>query len=154
MMLEPAPGDFDAWVDQLAVPHRARRAYWHLLLSPGALGAVRRGLEHHDAGVRSHCCMLLDRLADADSFDLLIERLADPDPSTRCHALHALACDRCKSGVCTPAKERVLPAAVDLLLHDDDKHVRTTAAGLVAKWVHDDDAARRALITAATTDAE
>src|SRR5262245_60174540 len=118
----------------LAIPHVAKRAYHHLILSPRAVAAVKRGLSHEDAAVRAYCCKILDRLADEDSYDPLIGMLRDRSPAARAEALHALACDRCKKGVATPDKECVLPLAIDLLRSDEDKYVRAMAAEVVGKW--------------------
>jgi hypothetical protein len=40
---------------------------------------------------------------NADSIPLLIGALADPCERVRIAAVHALACDRCKTGACRPA---------------------------------------------------
>lgn len=129
----PDDDNFDAWVEQLSTPHRARRAYWHLVLSPASLPAVRRGLEHSDADVRSYCCKVLDHIADEASFGLLIEMLGDEDAVTRRDALHALACDQCKTDICTPSKAELLPLAARLLREDPDKYVRAMAAEVVRR---------------------
>lgn len=53
--------DFDALVEQLAVPHRARAAHWSLVRAGAAAAdAVERGLRHADAAVRRGCCDVLD----------------------------------------------------------------------------------------------
>ena len=75
-------------------------------------------------------------------------------PRVRLHALHALGCDRCKDTDCRPAKERVLPPAIGLLLRDGDKHVRAMAAEVVGRWVHSDSAASTALIESRDRDPE
>jgi hypothetical protein len=150
----PAHDDFDGWVEMLAVPHVAKRAYHHLVLSPRAVTAVKRGLLHEDDAVRAYCCKILDRLADESTFDLLTDMLRDPSPAARSEALHALACDRCKSNTMAPDKECVLPRAMDLLLNDDDKHVRAMASEVVGKWAADDERAATALRIAHESDAE
>lgn len=103
--------ELDQFVDQLAIAYRAQRAYWHLRVAGArALPAVRRGLRHEHDEVRRLCCVLLDHLADEESFADLIAMLDDPAPRVRLHALHALACDRCKQGDCRPDGREVLPA--------------------------------------------
>lgn len=79
-------------------------------------------------------------------------RLDDTDPGVRIEALHALACDRCKTSDCRPDAIAVLDRAIRLLLHDPDRHVRAWACELVGRWVHDHDKAISALITARDTD--
>ena len=152
MGLVPEEHDYDGWIEQLAIPYRASQAYRHLLGNRDCLPAIQRGARHRDPAVRAYCCRLLDHLADEDSFELLIAVLDDPDPGTRASALHALACDRCKTGVATPSKERLLGPAIDMLLHDPASGVRAAAAEVVGKWVHEDPSAVEALCRAARSD--
>ena len=150
-----ARDDFDGWVALLADPVRAKRSYWHLLMSgPAALPAIRAGLKHEDADVRMYCAKALDHLVDEDSFRDLIAALDDSDPRVRCDALHALACDRCKETACRPDKAAVLPRTADLLRHDPSKYVRGMAAEVVARWVHSDRLAEQALVEARDLDPE
>jgi HEAT repeat protein len=145
--------EFTAWIEELAVPHRAKRAFWHLVISgPDALAATRQGLAHSSPQVRDHCARVLDHLADQYAFDDLLAVLDDPDPRVRRDALHALACDRCKDNACRPDHRLVLPKATELLLGDPSKHVRAGAAEVVARWVHTDPEAQAALITARDRD--
>jgi HEAT repeat protein len=140
-------------VTLLGDPHRAFRAYTRLLaLGPEATEAARGGLAHPDGRVRERCCKILDHLLDADSIPLLIDALADPCERVRIAAVHALACDRCKTGACRPAPEAVLPAAVDVLADDPSALVRAYAAELVGQWVHSRPAARAAITRAADRD--
>ena len=121
----------------LADPHRAFRAYTRLLaLGPEATAAARAGLAYPDERVRERCCQVLDHLMDADSIPLLIDALGDPCERVRISAVHALACDRCKTDACRPAREAVLPAAIDMLAADPSARVRAYAAELVGQWVH------------------
>jgi len=145
--------DFAAWVGLFADPLRAKRAFWHLVLSGApALPAVREGLRHSNPEVRRYCTKVLDHLVDEESFGDLVRVLDDPDPRVRADALHALACDRCKQGGCLPSKDAVLGPAIDALLHDPDKHVRAHAVGVVGRWVHSDESAVAALIAAREQD--
>lgn len=152
MSLVPEATDYEAWIAQLSIPHRAKQAYRHLLGDPKALPAIQQGARHHDPVIRNACCRLLDHLADEASFPLLITVLDDPDAGTRGSALHALACDRCKADVPTPPKERLLGRAIDMLLHDPSEGVRAMAAEVVAKWVHEDPSAAEALREASRSD--
>jgi len=137
----------------LADPHRASRAYTRLLaLGPEATEAARDGLAHPDERVRERCCQVLDHLMDADSIPLLIGALADPSERVRIAAVHALACDRCKTDACRPAPEAVLPTAINTLAGDPSALVRAYAAELVGRWVHSRPAARDALLRSAAHD--
>jgi len=147
--------DFPGWVDQLADPARAKRAYWHLVLSGHqALAAVRAGLRHPDWRVRDYCTKALDHLVDSDAFGDLIGLLDDPNPRVRADALHAIVCDRCKSTTCRPAKADVLAPALRLLAHDPYGGVRATAVEVVGRYAHDDPDAAAALVAARDGDAE
>ena len=60
-----ADDDHEGWVELLADPLRAQRAYWHLLGTGGrVLPAIRAGLRHEDADVRMYCAKALDHLVD------------------------------------------------------------------------------------------
>lgn len=141
-------------VQELRVPHRARSAYRRLKAhGRGALPAVEAGLTDSSADVRFFCTLAMDHLAGTDSFPTLLALIDDDDPRVRLHALHALACDRCKEDeVCTLGKEELLPVAIRSLQADPDAHVRAMAAEVVGKWVHDDDRAVEALETAKRDD--
>jgi HEAT repeat protein len=141
-------------VEQLADPHRYPAAYTQLIrLGSDACGPVRDGLGHESPRVRMLCCQVLDRVMDADSIPALVDALADPDEEVRIQALHALACDRCKSGTIRPSAEAVLGTAIGLLRDDGSPHVRARAAELVGAWVHSRSDAVAALEAAASGDA-
>ena len=146
--------EFDQYVAWLGVAHRAKHAFWHLVLSgEDALPAVRRGLASDNNDVRVGCTKVLDHLVDDESWPELVAALDDPDPRVRMWALHALSCDRCKDNSCRADKADVLPRAVRILESDPDRHVRAHAVGLVGRWVHDDDGvAVAALINAHDND--
>lgn len=140
-------------VTLLADPHRAFLAYTRLLtLGPEATEAVRDGLAQPDARVREYCCKILDHQMDADSIPALIGALADPCARVRIAAVHALACDRCKTDTCRPTAEVVLPQAIVLLAGDPSATVRAYAAELVGRWVHSQPAAREAITRAVGAD--
>jgi hypothetical protein len=151
--LAPAPDEWDAWIEHLRVPHRAKRAYWHLVLSPAALPAVERALEHDDAVVRRACCRILDHLADPSTFPLLVPRLDDDDAETRANALHALTCDRCKDDACaTPSFADTLPRAIAMMRDDPSGRVRAHALGFVGKHAIDDERALAAVLDTQAND--
>src|SRR5436309_1086255 len=76
--------DFTGWVTLLGDPVRAKRAYWHLVLSGElALPAVRDGLRHENADVRMYSAKALDHLVDEESFPDLVSMLEDPDQRVR-----------------------------------------------------------------------
>ena len=128
---------FTPLITALAVPHRAKHGYWHLILSgAAALPAVRRDLTHSNADVRMYCARALDHLVDETAYPAVIAALDDGDPRVREEALHALACDRCKDNACRPEKADVLPRGMQLLRTDPDRRVRAFAAEVVARWVH------------------
>jgi len=140
-------------VDALADPHRCFQAYQRLLrLGPAASAAARRGLRHVSAQAREYCCLVLDRLMDAESAAALIEALDDPAERVRLAAAHALACERCKEGTWRPNAASVLPRAIALLSGDESAQVRAMAVELVGQWVHGQPAACAAIERAAATD--
>ena len=147
--------EVDDAIRQLTIPHRRRDAYRKLRgLGPLARAAVEEGLLADDPELRVQCTILIDRLAGNDSFELMMLLLDDPDPRVRLHAIHALACDRCKAeDVCAmPPRSEVVAAAARLLAEDPHSHVRTIALEVLARWVHDDDDARAAIEAAAERD--
>ena len=157
-MLSPVLGelehdDFAGWVARLADLPRAKRAYWHLVLSgEAALPAVRTGLSSPDPVVRAQCTKVLDHLVDDTSFPLLIAMLTDSAADVRLEALHALACDRCKDNACRPAPDQMLGPAITILRDDPNRRVRQVACELVGRWVHSHSAAAEALAGVAASD--
>jgi HEAT repeat protein len=150
---EPDATDYAAWVARLADPLRAPQAYRHLVRAgPDARHAVVQGLDADDVSTRRHCARALDRLVDESSFPALIALLDDTEPLVRVEAIHALACDRCKSDAARPAAIAVLPKAVEVLTTDADAHVRAYAVELVGRYVHTHAAAEQAIVAAAKTD--
>lgn len=146
----------ERWIAELVIPHRSRDAAKALLqLGPVARPAVEEGLLDDDPGIRAACTRLLDRLADNDSFDLMVLLLDDPDHRVRSHAMHALACDRCKSDdVCALPRAAIVPTAVRLLAGDPHPEVRAIALEVLGRWVHDDADARAAIEQARAHDPE
>src|SRR5688500_18004951 len=110
MSARPADDDYFAWVERFAIPHHHKDAMWHLVFSgPPALEAVRAGLAHDDAVVRSGCTKVMDHLVDDASLADLLEMLEDEAVGVRFWAMHALACERCKENGCSPTKATVVP---------------------------------------------
>ncbi|MBD0672933.1 HEAT repeat domain-containing protein [Streptomyces sp. CBMA156] len=145
--------DNEALVSCLGDPQRTVAAYRELLRrKEAAVGAIRAGLSHENAGVREGCCRLLDHLVDTESMGRLITMADDPDARVRTAAFHALACDRCKGDTCAPGADRVLEPALRHLAADPDARVRTMAAELVGKFVHADARAVAALEAAHAQD--
>ena len=153
MTVAVEPGDYVGWVALLRDPLRAKRAYWHLVMSGDkALPAIRRGLRDANADTRMYCAKALDHLVDEETFPDLIAALDDDDARVRWDALHALACDRCKDNACRPEKDTVLPRAAALLRSDPSPHVRAIACEVVGRWVHADARAIDALVAAHNDD--
>jgi HEAT repeat protein len=145
--------DFDRLIEDLGIEHRARAAT-RLLMAAGmsATPAVRRGLKHRNPRVRARCCGVLDHFLDADAIPELMDNLGHDDPEVRLMAMHALGCDRCKEGSCRPAEDDVVAAAMRLLAHDPDRHVRTAAAHALGPAVHRRHDALEAIIVAHDAD--
>lgn len=93
-------------------------------------------------------------LVDEESLASLLIMVGDPAAGVRIDALHALACDRCKTGGCRPAESDVLAPAVRLLRTDPNKYVRAMACEVVGRWAHSSGAAVEALCAARDADPE
>jgi len=140
-------------VEELAIPHRAKQAFWRLMAAGrAALPAVREGLHHEHADVRQYCCRYLDHFVEREAFAELIAMLDDGDPAVRVQAIHALACDRCKTDTCPPDEAELLPRAIALLRSDPDPHVRNHAIGAIGRSVHTNPTAVPALLDAMMSD--
>ncbi len=146
--------DCERLVEDLAVRHREKAAL-RALMAAGSLAtpALRGGLRHPDASVRAGCCKVLDHYLDEAAVPELIENLTHPDARVRAWAMHALACDRCKQGYCRPGEDEVIPIAARMMIHDESRHVRQMAAGLLGPAVHRRSDVLRALEHAAQHDA-
>ena len=146
--------EIDRAITDLSVLHRRKAASLRLReLGSAAREAVEAGLLSDDPTLRAQCAVLIDRLAGNDSFELMLLLLDDPQPGVRHHALHALACDRCKSDdVCSLPRSQIIIEASRMLETDPDAHVRAVALEVLARWVHEDGAARAAIEGAAESD--
>lgn len=128
----PAARDFDGWVAQLARPSRYATAKRHLLeAGDEARPAVRRGLGHRDRRVRLGCVRLLDHLADPEALVDLASALDDPEPEVVRHALHALACERCKDDACPLDDSLYVPRAL-AYTRDPNPDLRVAAVEALA----------------------
>ncbi|MEY2418381.1 MAG: hypothetical protein QOG90_1061 [Actinomycetota bacterium] len=145
---------YDDYVAELAIKHRFKEAFWHLVVSgPPALPAVRRGLTSDDVEIRVGCTKVLDHLVDEESWPELIAMIEDDNAEVRAWTLHALACERCKESGCSlPDRVHVLPPAIRALASDPDQHVRQHAVGVVAQWMYDEGDAAAALQRAHESD--
>ena len=142
-------GDYDAVVDALAADHRRKEAVRSLMRAgDSATPALRRGLRHANPRVIMDCCRVLDHFLDPEAIPELMANLDHADARVRAWAMHALACDRCKEGVCRPGEDEVIPIAIDMLEHDRAVGVRQQAAGMLGPSVHRRDDVRAALMRA------
>ncbi|GLW52161.1 HEAT repeat domain-containing protein [Kitasatospora phosalacinea] len=81
------------------------------------------------------------------------ERAGAPPRRARVRtAAFALACGRCKEGVCGPGADRVLAPALRHLADDPDPQVRSRAVELAGKSVHTEPRALAALRAARADD--
>lgn len=125
-------------IRELAVPHRAKKAWWRLIaMGEAALPAVQAALSDSNADVRLHCVRYLDHFPTQDLVGDLIALLrTEADPRVRAQALHALACDRCKPDKCAPSTALTLPLALEIVRGDPDPFARAVALELVGKAAH------------------
>jgi HEAT repeat protein len=70
-------------------------------VSPEAKAALIAGLKHRNSKVRWWCIQLMDHLADESYLEPLLDAAhTDRTPKNRRHAIHALACEKCKPNRC------------------------------------------------------
>jgi hypothetical protein len=82
----------------------------------------------------------------------MIAMLDDPVPAVRVAAVHALSCDRCKTGVSCSTEALVLAPGLRLLGRDPDAHVRAMAIELVGRFAHGNAESEAALMRAREAD--
>jgi HEAT repeat protein len=146
--------DFSQAVEDLGIPHRARAALHTLMAAgPAATPTLRRGLRHPTPEVRIGCCNVLDHFLDDDAVPALIENLTHEHEDVRARAMHALACDKCKAGICRPGAAETIPIALRLLREDPSRRVRVEAVSLLFQAVHQNADVRNALERARDHDA-
>ena len=149
----PDAHDYDGWVARLAHPSRRQEAKWYLRAAgAAALPAIRRGLQHRKAIVRRTCVNLLDALVDEESLPDLVGALDDDDPTVASRALHALACEACKTGACRPDEDLFVPRALELLRSSPNPDIRANAVNALGRIAHRRPDVAEALITAAEHD--
>ncbi|HIG39363.1 MAG: HEAT repeat domain-containing protein [bacterium] len=129
--------DYTELVNCLAIKHRKKEAL-RCLMAGGfdTASALRAGLKDDNPDVRVGCCMVLDHFMIEAAVPELIENLTHSDSSVRAWAIHTLACDRCKQGVCRPGEGDTVPMAIRMLQQDPSKGVRQMAAGMLGPSVH------------------
>jgi hypothetical protein len=86
-------------------------------------------LEHPNPVVRRLCLQLLDHVVDERGIPVLLKALDDPVPRVRRHALHALACDRCKPHA---LEVDVVPPLIECARRDPSEKVRFYAVAALA----------------------
>lgn len=125
------------WIEWLSVPHRESESRKQLMdLNKLAIPYLKKGLSHSNDQVRVGCCRVLDHLYDESCLLDLMKNLHHPNPKVRMWAVHALACERCKSCECRPEEHKILPNVIKILLSDSERHVRQMAAGMLGPSVH------------------
>jgi hypothetical protein len=73
----------------------------HVTVSAEAKEALIRGLKHSNSKIRWWCIQLMDHIADESYLTPLLDAAYnDPTPKNRRHAIHALACEKCKPDRC------------------------------------------------------
>lgn len=73
----------------------------HVTVSAEAKAALIRGLKHRNSKIRWWCIQLMVHIADESYLAPLLDAAYnDPTPKNRRHAIHALACEKCKPDRC------------------------------------------------------
>jgi hypothetical protein len=86
-------------------------------VSSESKAALIEGLTHTNSKVRWWCIQLMDHVADESYRDpLLAAAYNDPTPRNRRHAIHALACEKCKPNRCR----------LDIDIRDDLRRIMQT----------------------------
>jgi hypothetical protein len=91
---------------------------------PAVIDDLVHGLKHPNANVRWWCAQMLDHAADDTCVPALFDLLHDPVPCVRRMAVHALACQRCKTA---PLQADMTDMLIDFALHDPNLKVRGEA---------------------------
>jgi len=115
-----------------ALPGRMGKANRGRPVSKQKLEALIWGLYHRNAAVRWGCLEHLDAHPDASAVPHIVEKLDDPVPRVRWHAVHALACDACKGGDSFLSAE-VTTHLEEVSRSDESKKVRAYAAQVSAE---------------------
>lgn len=120
-----------------ALPGRMGKANRGRPVSKQKLEALIWGLYHRNAAVRWGCLEHLDAHPDASAVPHIVEKLDDPVPRVRWHAVHALACDACKGGDSFLSAE-VTTRLEEVSRSDESKKVRAYAAQVSAEHCRTD----------------
>lgn len=120
-----------------ALPGRMGKANRGRPVSKQKLEALIWGLYHRNAAVRWGCLEHLDAHPDASAVPHIVEKLDDPVPRVRWHAVHALACDACKDGDSFLSAE-VTTRLEEVSRSDESKKVRAYAAQVSAEHCRTD----------------
>ncbi len=107
-------------------------------------------LRHPNPSTRKECLFFLDHYANDQSIDVFSAALADPVDFVRNLAMHSLACTSCKVEALSPAE--VVPGLVQVISTDPRPDLRVRAISMLVHLAPDDEVARGALETAATSD--
>ena len=99
----------------------------HVTVSAEAKAALIRGLKHTNSKIRWWCIQLMDHIADESYLAPLLDAAyTDPTPRNRRHAIHALACEKCKPDRCR-LKIDIREDLRRIIDTDPDLSVRETA---------------------------
>ncbi len=115
-----------------ALPGRMGKANRGRPVSKQKLEALIWGLYHRNAAVRWGCLEHLDAHPDASAVPHIVEKLDDPVPRVRWHAVHALACDACKDGD-SFLSAKVITRLEGVSQTDESKKVRGYASQVLAE---------------------
>lgn len=114
------------------------------------VGAIRVAAIHHsEPWIRRACLALLDHHANDASTRTFLDALADPVTPVRLTALHAVACERCRSTPLCVAD--VVPTLAGVLRADPDPEMRHKAIPILL-GLADRDPRIFELLTEATAD--
>jgi HEAT repeat protein len=124
-------------VERLADLRTRGDAYARLVAQgDAARDAIREGLCHGHWEVRRWCAIWLDRHSDPESLRALVPLLRDPKSKVRLFAVHAIACEQCKSGE-NPVD--VVPLLIEVIRNDESIRVRRHAVSMLAsQYAHPD----------------
>ena len=111
---------------------------------------MRAAVSHPDPWARRSCLSFLDHYANDESAAVFAAALADPVATVRKHALHGLACERCRATE-LPVPQ-VVPELVRVLAEDTSADVRQGAVPILFGLQARDPRVRPALTRAAEAD--
>lgn len=145
---------WDAWVAVAQQDGGIRHPRWAAVEpAPPVPTLQAAAVGHPDARVRRRCLQVLDHEASDASVATFRRALGDPVPAARVHAVHGLACERCRSGpLCGADVATVAADLLALLAHDPSPKVRHAAVAALAPLADRHPTARDALGHAAAHD--